>query len=310
MSKEFNQRVYGCAIVKAINSNYNADFSHRPRTLPDGTAYATDKAFKYLMRNYWVQQLTDDYVLYFKRLNVDMNPFDLDEAYTTKFGKIEKGTKKPDVLKNLLTCIDVRCFGATFANKKLEKGSGSISIHGPLQISHGVNQFPRNEIFSEQIMSPFRDDKGDKTSSASTLGTQHKLAEGHFVHHFSLNPGNLTAHHVLQNIDFQKVSDDDVQKIKDGMCRGASFYDSSAKAGIENELVLWVQLKEDAQIVLPSFVNMVKIDEERVIDLQAVADVLAQEHVSKALDKIEIYYDKAITSVKNLPANAVHKSLT
>ena len=44
---EFKKRVYGCAIVKAINSNYNADFSGQPRTLPDGIVYATDKAFKY-----------------------------------------------------------------------------------------------------------------------------------------------------------------------------------------------------------------------------------------------------------------------
>ena len=44
---EFKKRVYGCAIVKAINSNYNADFSGQPRTLSDGIVYATDKAFKY-----------------------------------------------------------------------------------------------------------------------------------------------------------------------------------------------------------------------------------------------------------------------
>ena len=49
---EFKKRVYGCAIVKAINSNYNADFSGQPRTLSDGIVYATDKAFKYSIKKY------------------------------------------------------------------------------------------------------------------------------------------------------------------------------------------------------------------------------------------------------------------
>jgi len=48
----FKNRIFGCAVVRAINANYNADFSHQPRTLPDGTVYATDKAFKYLIKNY------------------------------------------------------------------------------------------------------------------------------------------------------------------------------------------------------------------------------------------------------------------
>ena len=33
---EFKNRVFGCVAVKAINSNYNADFSGQPRTLPNG----------------------------------------------------------------------------------------------------------------------------------------------------------------------------------------------------------------------------------------------------------------------------------
>jgi CRISPR-associated protein Csh2 len=55
MSTSFKNRVFGCAIIKSINSNYNADFSHQPRTLPDGTVYATDKTLKYSIRNYMVK---------------------------------------------------------------------------------------------------------------------------------------------------------------------------------------------------------------------------------------------------------------
>jgi len=45
---EFNNRVYGCVVVKAINANYNADFNGLPRRLKsDGSFYATDKSFKW-----------------------------------------------------------------------------------------------------------------------------------------------------------------------------------------------------------------------------------------------------------------------
>ena len=83
---EFKNRVFGCAIVKAINANYNADFTHQPRTLPDGIVYATDKAFKYSLRHYFINQYPDEKILYYKRLNSDMNPLTLAESYQEILG--------------------------------------------------------------------------------------------------------------------------------------------------------------------------------------------------------------------------------
>lgn len=311
MSQPFQQRVFGCAIIKVINANYNADFTHQPRTLPDGTAYATDKALKYLVRNYWVNHLKGDdaHVLYYKRFNQDLKPFDLDEAYRTKFGEIrkEKGSKIK-VLTNLLSCLDVRTFGATFANKKGDKMA--ISIHGPLQFTHGVNRFPESEIVTEQIMSPFRDDKGEKETDASTLGTQHKLAEGHFVHHFSLNPGNLLGHLPDGATDFPTLTDTDVEYVKAGLRKGATYYDSSAKAGVENELLLWVCLRAGSQIVLPSFVNLVSVERDGTIDLQKVRSLLERDHLADEIESIEVYYDHDLTKVVNIPAGAKHQEIS
>lgn len=67
----FKNRVFGCVVVKSINSNYNADFSHQPRTLPDGTVYATDKALKYAIKNYLKDMYNDEKIFYFKRFNED-----------------------------------------------------------------------------------------------------------------------------------------------------------------------------------------------------------------------------------------------
>jgi CRISPR-associated protein Csh2 len=43
----------GLLIVKAKNANFNAGFDGNPRTLPNGRIFATDKALKYCLREYF-----------------------------------------------------------------------------------------------------------------------------------------------------------------------------------------------------------------------------------------------------------------
>jgi CRISPR-associated protein Csh2 len=295
MSNEFKNRVFGCAIIKSINSNYNADFSHQPRTLPDGTGYATDKVLKYSVRNYWDKALNEK-VFYFKSLTEEMSPRTLDETLELHFGKIEDSNKNAlrlKVLKSILSCVDVRLFGGTYAGKT------NISIHGTCQITHGVNRFPENIIYSEQIMSPFRN-PSDKNleSTMTTLGTQSKLKEGHYVHHFSVNPKNIEAD--ARRVESAGLTEADISKLKEGLRKGVSYYDSSAKAGTENELLLWVQLKEGSQIVLPSFIEMVDISLERTIDFAKVTELLEKAHIAKEIEKVEVFFNEGITKVINL----------
>jgi len=312
MSAPFLHRVFGCVIIKSINSNYNADFSHQPRTLPDGTVYATDKVLKYSVRNFLKKVYPGEKVLYFKTLSDSMQPRDLGESYIDMFGDFPKNEGKDkdvknrqEVLKNLLTCTDVRLFGGTFAEKGV-----SLSIHGTTQITHGVNRFPENAIYSEQIASPFRN-ANDKSqdSMQTTLGTQFKLQEGHYVHHFSINPHNLTDLVKLSNGEM--LNEGDIDKLKAGLSRGVTLYDSSAKSGTENELMLWVQLKPDSKLVLPSFVELINVSEDnkRTIDLSAITEILSRKHVQAAIEKIEIYYDKTTTNVKGEPTGAIHHEI-
>lgn len=308
MSK-FNKRAYGCAIIKSVNSNYNADFTHQPRTLPDGRVYATDKALKYLVRNYLVHE-TQEIIFYYKTLKEDtLNPRSLDETYEKHFGEIPKGegkgvekeaSKKKEMLGNLLKSLDVRLFGGTYA------GSTNLSLHGPVQFTHGINQFVRGEIYSEQIMSPFRNSaEGKQDSAMTTLGTQSKLREGHYVHGISVNPKNLETLTELAGTK-SYLSLEDIEKLKLGLRYGATYYDSSAKAGTQNELLLWVELKEGSKLVLPSFVELVKIQDsdQREIDLLEISKLLDQAHVKGEIEKIEIYRNKAITAVINQPEGA------
>lgn len=309
MSTLFNNRVFGCAIIKSINANYNADFTHQPRTLPDGIVYATDKALKYTVRNYLVKNFSDEKVFYFKSLNEEMQPRDLDQSYVKYFGEFPKADKKDAlkarkaVLRNLLTCIDVRLFGGTFASK-----DANLSLHGTVQFTHGVNKFVEGVIYSEQISSPFRNSNEKSADSMqTTLGTQFKLKEGHYVHHLSINPRNLEE--MIKTSDGPGLTVSDVEKLKEALRNGATFYDSSSKSGVENELLFWVQLKEGSKLVLPSFVELVSVNSEREIDMSLVTALLAKEKVKPEVEKIEIYYNKVTTKVVNAPEGAIINEL-
>lgn len=299
---EFKKRVYGCAIVKAINSNYNADFSGQPRTLPDGIVYATDKAFKYSIKKYLKDAYENVKVFYMKTLNDNLNPRSLDERYEYLFRALPKDdTKKKDVAKNLLSCLDVKLFGATFTS-----GNNSVSIHGPVQINHGVNIWKDNNIYTEQITSPFRNEKKGKDreteNSMTTIGRQSRLEEGHYLHHFSINPGNLDDISEIVG-EGAKLSSADIDKLKVGMRCGVTWYDSASKAGCENEMLVWVELKESSKLVLPSFATLINLEEEKengkcVYDFEALTNKL--EDIKSSVESVEVYYNKQTCSLKNL----------
>ncbi len=316
MANQFNNRVYGCAIVKAINSNFNADFSHQPRTLPDGRVYATDKALKHTVRRYLKNVCKGDGgVLYFRRLNDNMNPLTLADTYTeltgSDFSKDAEAKDKKGALKKLLSIQDVRLFGSTFAAKK-GKATINLSIHGPVQFTHGLNQFfnndgPVGEVYSEQISAPFSTDSGSEAEAAqTTLGRQSKLREGHYVYHFSVNPANLSDLVGLFNGEVTGLTDRDMECLKEGMRVGVTYLDSASKAGSENELLLWVQLKEDSKLVLPSFVEMVKIQrqpgQKAQIDLSEVSALLNR--FSDDVERMELYYLPEQSELLNAPQNA------
>ncbi len=322
-SNAFTNRVFGCAIVKAINANFNADFSNQPRTLPDGRVYATDKALKYAVRHYLVQQYPEERIMYYKRLNQNMNPLTLADAYDLLIGDGAFDQDHQDrhkVLHNILSCLDIRLFGSTFAPKK-GKNTVNLGVHGPVQLNHGINQYyedgmPMNEIYSEQITAPFSTDNASGSEAEqTTIGRQSKLREGHYVYHYSINPQNLDPLVNLVNEGQEKdflsgLRPEDTEKLKEALRLGVTYFDSSAKAGTDNELLLWVQLKPDSKQVLPAFSEMVTVtkdDQISVVDLNRVSSILNE--ISDQIEKIELYYLPDATRVEGAPTEANHYSL-
>ena len=316
----YNKRIFGAVIVKAINSNYNADFSGQPRTLPDGTIYATDKAFKYAVKNYLKDVYPEEKIFYFKRFNSDFVPFSLEEAYAAMFPEHQDTKDKKIVAKDILSCLDIRLFGATFA-KKGKSNNIAISVHGPVQVNHGVNIWTENNIYSEQIMSPFRNpkDKGKtdeeekaEDKQATTLGRQSKLEEGHYLHHFSVNPKNLEEVVTLAGEGTDFLSEGDVQKLKEAMSSGVTWYDSASKTGSENEALIWIVLKENSKLVLPNLTQLVIMNDEKkegkvILDCLALKKKLSE--FENEIDTIEIDYNKNSMIIENEPKECVLKDL-
>ncbi len=123
------------------------------------------------MKKMWENE--GEKVLYVKSLKIDeskkgeikIRPKSLKERYEELFDieelKLEKNQQK--VLENLFKAIDVKNFGATFA----EEGN-NIGIMGAVQIGQGFNKYEDINVEEQQILSPFRDPRAkDKKKSTN-----------------------------------------------------------------------------------------------------------------------------------------------
>ncbi|WP_320035397.1 type I CRISPR-associated protein Cas7 [Halarcobacter sp.] len=285
-STEFKNRVYGCVVVKAINANYNADFNGLPRRLKsDGSFYATDKSFKWLVRNYIKKNQENEKILFTKQLNENFEAIDLDKA----FDKLEQ---KENVLFTLLECIDVRLFGATFTAK-----GKNLSLHGVVQVNHATDLFGKGKVYTDEILAPF-----------TAIGSMSKATEVHYIHNFSINPKNLSNwKSVIKKKEAKKektlldnnqedslnlLSSNDIIVLKNAFNNAATFYDSHSKSGVENELSIYVTLNENSILTLPSFTQFIKFKkgengEKNSFDLSELISYLNK--YNNEIASIEIY---------------------
>lgn len=199
-------------------------------------------------------------------------------------------------------------FGATFA------GETNISLHGPVQVNHGVNIWTENNIYSEQITSPFSNkaDDPDSEKGMTTIGRQSRLEEGHYLHHFSVNPQNLRDMVGLAGEGAQSLSIEDMNKLKEAMRRGVTWYDSASKAGCENEMLIWIQLKEGSKAVLPNLTSLIELlaqkeNKKYVYNLSKLSSKLSG--IKEEIETVEIYYDKESILLKDIPVGTKEMEL-
>ena len=295
-----NKRVYGVLGISSIMSNWNADFSGFPKTISDGTVFGSDKALKYPMKKMWEDE--GEKVLYIKSLKISQGkkagektvvPRSLKERYEQLFNveDLKECKDSEAVLKNIFTAIDVKNFGATFA----EEGN-NISITGAVQIGQGFNKYEGSVAEEQQILSPFRDGSGDdkkEEAKNSTLGTKIVSNEAHYIYPFVINPSSYKGY-VEMGVT-NGYTEEDYLRFKKTALVATTSYATNAKIGCENELAVFITTKPDTYLPnLSTYVSFKKKEDKNEIILD-FGEII--EEVKEDIESVEIYYNPYTTVI-------------
>ncbi len=304
------KRVYGVLGISSMMANWNADFTGYPKSMSDGTVYGSDKALKYTMKKMWENE--GEKVLYIKSLRISdktntIVPRSLKERYEQIF-EVEDLKKEKDadkVLKNLFSAVDVKNFGATFA----EEGS-NISITGAVQFGQGINKYEETVAEEQQILSPFRDSKvkpskNNESSSDeaknSTLGTKITSDEAHYFYPFVVNSLAYKGYEEMKDANGDAITegytDADYENFKRTALVSATAFATNAKEGCENEFALFVET--DKELYLPNlseYIYFEKGDEKNKIDISACSAIL--EDIKDKIKSVEVYYNPYTTELR------------
>lgn len=294
---EKKNKVYGVIGVKAIMSNWNADFTGRPKTISTAQIFGSDKALKYPMKKMWDEE--GKKVIYIKSYKIDektgekIQPLDLDERYKRVFGEtIEKKTKPEKILKNLFSAIDIMNFGATFATK-----NANLSITGAVQIGQGFNKYNDSNIETQDILSPFRN-SNKENAEASTLGTKIVADECHYVYPFSVNPQNYKNYKEILP-GFEGYTEEAYQEFKRASLISATAINTNSKSGCENEFAIFVEEKESSNLYLANldqYITFEKRENDKDnINIEKLKEIINEN--KDRIEKVEIYYNKITTQI-------------
>lgn len=295
-----NKRVYGVLGISSIMANWNADFSGYPKTTSAGETFGSDKALKYPMKKMWDNE--GKKVLYIKSMRlsdegkkeITLLPRTLKERYEFIFNvnNLQDSKDIKEVLTNLMSAVDVKNFGATFA----ESGS-NISITGAVQIGQGFNKYDGTNPEEQQILSPFRDAK-DTTGDAknSTLGTKIVSNEAHYFYPFVINP---LAYNELEKLGVTEgYTEDDYQNFRRTALVSATSFATNSKVGCENEFALFVETKPDAYLPsLSDYIGFEKREGHNIIELQCT-ELLSK--LADVIEKVDVYYNPHTTKLEGV----------
>lgn len=299
MDKSMDKRVYGVIGIKSVMSNWNADFEGNPKTISDGKIFGSDKALKYPMKKMWESE--GEKILYVKSFKEDdkgnkLRPRSLKERYEKIFEVADLKKEDSDaVLKNLFSAIDVKSFGATFA----EEGN-NIAITGAVQIAQGFNKYEDSQTEEQQILSPFR--VGDDADQ-STLGTKIVSNEAHYAYFFAINPA-VYADFVEMGVT-EGYTDDDYKKFKAAALTSATSFNTNSKIGCENELAVFIETDKNAYLPdLSQYVFFEKSKDEGGIDTIKLSFDKILNDLKAKIKSVEIYYNPYTTNIDTDIPNA------
>ena len=291
-----NNRVYGVIGISSVMANWNAAFSGYPKATTGGEVFGSDKALKYPMKKMWEDN--GEKVLYIKSIKTDKgkyNPRTLKERYEHIFNEtLDKNKNNLEILRKLFQAVDVKNFGATFA-----ESDANFSITGAVQIGQGFNKYKDSEPQVQNILSPFQDSKATKKNKNNeeakntTLGTKIVSDEAHYFYPFTINP--KAYNEFIEMGVTEGYTEEDYGKFKDAALTSATYFVTNSKAGCENEFALFIETDEDLYLPnLDKFIEFTKGEEKNKVHVNC-AELLRE--VSDRIQKIEIYYNPYTTVV-------------
>ncbi len=296
--RNMEKRVYGILGISSIMANWNADFTGYPKSMSDGTVYGSDKALKYPMKKMWDNE--GKKVLYIKSMKFSdkdgaLVPKSLKERYEEIFNveDLKDSKDSKEVLTNLMSAVDVKNFGATFAEAK-----NNFSITGAVQFGQGFNKYEDTTAEEQQILSPFRDGSKDSENTEeaknSTLGTKITSNEAHYFYPFVVNP---MAYRELVNLGVTEgYTEEDYQNFKRTALVATTSFATNAKEGCENEFALFVETEPDLYLPnLSEYITFEKSEQKNVIDISACAEIINE--LKDRVKNIEIYYNPYTTEL-------------
>ncbi len=290
-------RVYGVIGIKSRMSNWNADFTGRPKSTSDGSVFGSDKAFKYPIKKMW--EVEGEKILYVKSYKNEKGNFrarTLSERFEQLFKTEVKSIKdKKELVKYLFSATDVKNFGATFA-----EGSNNISITGAVQIGQGLNKYEDTTVEIQDILSPFVDSTKKDTAQNTSIGKKIVSNEAHYFYPFSVNPENYDIY-TKEIEDLEGYTREDYEKFKKGCLIAATAYNTNSKSGCENEFAIFVECKENSKLYLANldqYIKFEKNDEGKdIIDISELEEILNEEKTKQEIEKVEIYYNSYTTNL-------------
>lgn len=291
------KRVYGVIGISSVMANWNADFSGFPKTTSGGETFGSDKALKYPMKKMWENE--GKKVLYIKSMRLSKDgtaliPRTLKERYEMLF-QVEDLAACKDVkqlLSNLLSAVDIKNFGATFA-----EANNNISITGAVQFGQGFNKYEGTNPEEQQILSPFRDAKDAKEEAGnSTLGTKIVSNEAHYFYPFVINP---MAYKEFEELGVTEgYTQDDYQNFRRTALVSATSFATNSKEGCENEFALFVETDPDTYLPnLSEYIVFEKAQKKNVIRMEC-GDFLKE--FGESVRKIDVYYNPYTTELEGV----------
>lgn len=255
-------RVFGLVGIKSKMANWNSDFTSMPRTLSSGKIFASQQTIKYQIRKRLNDLYEDEQIFSRKTYRESagtMVPQSLEERFYDLFNlDTKEKLTSMDAQKLLLSCLDVKLFGLTFAIKKLNFG-----LQGVVQFGDAMNIDDQATIESVQIMSPWRnpsekvvkkeDEIIRQERGATTLGERFITDEAHYLYPFSISPHNLDIY-AEQELT-EGFTESDYAKFTKAVLSCGQASPSSSKGNCLTEVAVFIE--GDETLALPPLDSMV-----------------------------------------------------